>query len=83
MPTMPNVVGLELAAAEASLTTAGVLNTSTLGYFGTWPITAVWQSGAVAPTVVITQSPANGASVAVNASVTLHVAVPKISVAYP
>lgn len=83
MPTMPNIVGLELADATQKLTTAGVLNTSTLGYFGTWPITAVWQTSSFAPTVVISQSPNSGATVAVNSAVTLNVSVTKVSVAYP
>lgn len=42
MPTMPNLVGLNLQAAEAALESAGVINLSTLGYFGSCPITANW-----------------------------------------
>jgi len=46
---MPNVVGLELQAAEKALQSAGVLVPSTLGYFGQWPITAKWVSAYTAP----------------------------------
>lgn len=36
---MPQVAGLLLEEAQASLEAAAVLNPSALGYFGTWPIT--------------------------------------------
>lgn len=42
MPTMPNVVGLNVPEATASLEAAGVVNTGFLGYFGTWPISIQW-----------------------------------------
>lgn len=58
MPTMPNVVGLTLANAEAALKSAGVLDPPSIGYFGTgtlrtlqgnvpfaaatWPIAVQW-----------------------------------------
>lgn len=44
MPAMPNLYGLNLQEAEQALMLAGVLNTSALGYFGTWPITVQWVS---------------------------------------
>lgn len=48
MPTMPNLVGLELSAAQAALQATGVLNLSSIGYFGNWPITVQWVSEALA-----------------------------------
>lgn len=39
---MPNVVGQLLSEAQSLLEEAGVLAPSTLGYFGTWPISLTW-----------------------------------------
>lgn len=56
MPTMPNLIGLELSEAEASMQSAGVLNPSAIGYFGTWPITVLWKSVALAALILTADS---------------------------
>lgn len=83
MPTMPNVLGLELRAAELSLQQAGVLNLASLGYFGTWPITAKWVKSASPPSTVTAQSPSSGSQIAANAAVTLTMAEFPTGVVYP
>lgn len=83
MPTMPNVVGLEYAAAQLALQTAGVLNPNSLGYFSPFPITAKWQRSASPPSTVLSQSIASGNSVAVNAPITLGVAQFPLGVVFP
>lgn len=83
MATMPNLIGLELAAAEKALETAGILVPASLGYFSAWPITVTWIASTSPPTVITAQSPAAAATVAANASVTLTASQPPISVAYP
>lgn len=83
MPTMPNVVGLQSAAATTALQTAGVLVPASIGYFGTWPISILWTRSVLKPTTVIVQSPASGNTVAANASVTLTCAEFPFSVTYP
>ena len=80
---MPNVVGLELAAAQLALQNAGVLVLASIGYFGTWPITIDWIRSNTPPSTVTAQNPASGASVAANAPVTLTVSDYPVSVAYP
>lgn len=82
MPTMPNVVGLNLQDAQTSLQNAGVLVLSSIGYFGIWPITVRWTTNNPFDAVTA-QSPNSGATVAVNSAVTLTVSNPKLSVAYP
>lgn len=82
MPTMPNVVGLNLNAAQSSLQTAGVLVPSSLGYFGTWPITVNWRTASPFD-IVTAQSPASSTNVTANSSVTLTVSNPKLGVVYP
>ena len=83
MPTMPNVVGLNIESAELSLTNSGVLDQNSIGYFGTWPITAEWQTSNQSPSVVIAQAPDPDATVAVNTSITLTVAGFPVGVVYP
>jgi beta-lactam-binding protein with PASTA domain len=80
---MPNIVGLELEAAQAALTGAGVLNASAIGYFGSWPITVNWQTPAFAADTVLSQSVTAGNQVAANSPITLGVSIPKTAVAYP
>lgn len=82
MPTMPNVVGLGLSDAQASLQTAGVLVPSSIGYFGTWPITVVWKTASPFD-VVTAQSPASSTTVTANSAVTLTVSNPTLAVVYP
>lgn len=83
MATMPNVVGLGLSDAQDSLQTAGVLVPSSIGYFGTWPISVVWLTAS--PFELVTaQTPASGTTnVAANSAVILTCNNPKLSVAYP
>jgi beta-lactam-binding protein with PASTA domain len=84
MPTMPNVVGLNIDEATAALETAGVLNTQVLGYFGTWPITVNWEPEAnVAPGIVASQSPAATDTVDENSAVTLTASNLPVAVIYP
>lgn len=83
MPTMPNVAGLKLADAQAALQSAGVLVLASIGYFGTWPITVKWQPSASKPGTVLSQSPAQGNTVAVNSAVALGVAEFPMAVVYP
>lgn len=80
---MPNVVGLKFQDAQAALQKAGVLVPSALGYFSTFPITATWQRAAAIPSTVLTQSIAQGVTVAANAPLTLGVAEFPIGVAFP
>lgn len=56
MPTMPNLLGLEICEAEASLQSAGVLNPNAIGYFGTWPITVLWQAVRLAALILTADS---------------------------
>lgn len=83
MPTMPNVVGLEFQDAQQMLENAGVISGFLLGFFYTYPVTANWQASAEPPLTVLTQLPLPGATVVVNAPVTLGVSVPPVSVAFP
>lgn len=83
MPTMPNVVGLQIPAAQLALQNAGVLVPASIGYFGTWPITVRWLSQAGTPGVITAQSPANGVTVAANASVSLTATEYRVGVVYP
>lgn len=78
MPTMPNVVGLEIADALTSMTKAGAR--AALGYFQTDPVTIRWAVGGK-PGFVTAQTPASGATVAVNAPTTLTAGVFPTSVA--
>jgi beta-lactam-binding protein with PASTA domain len=80
---MPNVVGLNYAQAQAALQSAGVLNLNSIGYFGTWPITANWKPSQSPPSTVLAQSPNSGVTVAVNASISLTLAEFRTAVAYP
>lgn len=83
MPTMPNVVGLELTEAETSLESAGVLNVAALGYFGAWPITVDWINSQQAPYTITGQTPAANSSVNANSAVTLTAVIVPIGVVYP
>jgi len=78
---MPNLVGLNLQEAEATLESAGVINLATLGYFGTWPITAKWVSGGKAG-IVQAQSPASSSQVVANSSIALTLGQYAVGVSY-
>jgi hypothetical protein len=83
MPTMPNVVGLELGTAQAALQAAGVLVLGAIGYFGTYPVSVSWRKSASPPLTVLSQSINSGNSVAANAALTLGVAQPPMAVVFP
>ena len=83
MPTMPNVVGLNITEATANLILAGITpdnglvsgNYVTIGYFSQWPITITWiKAPGIKPAQVTAQSPASGTTnVAFNAAINLTV----------
>ena len=79
---MPNVVGLNLEAATLSLENAGVVVLSSIGYFGTWPISVTWQKASPV-NLVTAQSPAANATVTANSAVILTCNDPRLSIAYP
>ena len=87
--TFPNVVGLSLQMAEASLQASGALNPATVGYFGNWPIAVIWvQSAAAAgtvmsPGIVVGQNPVAGSQIVTNSPMTLTVIEQPTSVSYP
>lgn len=83
MPTMPDVVGLELETAQGTLQTAGVIDPNSIGYFGTWPITVTWETLDYPGGTVTTQSPAAGVMVSVNPSITLTCASFPMGCVYP
>jgi len=81
---MPNVIGLEYAAALTALVAAGV-RVLPLGYFKTDPVTLIWiKTAAAKPMFVTAQSPVGGTTgVAANSAVSLTVSNLPVSVAYP
>jgi beta-lactam-binding protein with PASTA domain len=80
---MPNVVGLELPAAQLALQSAGILVLASIGYFGTWPIAVKWLKSNQPPGTVLAQSPVAGNFVEINGNVVLTVAEYPIAVAWP
>jgi beta-lactam-binding protein with PASTA domain len=76
---MPNVVGLDLPAAQQSLVSAGVRSV-TLGYFQTDPVSVAWAKSTAAPGFVTAQAPNSGATVALDSAVTLTVSAFPVSV---
>ena len=71
---MPNLVGVLLQEALQILQWANILVPSSIGYFGTYPITVVWQTSSGTRGFVTGQSIAAGATgVPVNAPITLTV----------
>jgi beta-lactam-binding protein with PASTA domain len=83
MPTMPNLIGLELSSTQGALQTAGVLVPNSIGYFGTWPITVNWQASVASKGTVTVQVPASGATVAINPAIVLVVSEFPIASVYP
>ena len=80
MPTMPNVVGLEVADALAAMIVAGV-RMIPLGYFQADPVTLTWAKSAAKPGFVTAQSPSSGTTAAANSAVNLTVSSFPMSVA--
>ena len=83
MPTMPNLIGMQLSGTQVALQAASVLNSNSIGYFGTWPIKVNWQPSASPKGTVTAQSPSSGATVAVNPSINLTVSDLPVGVVYP
>jgi hypothetical protein len=79
---MPNLVGLLLQEALQVLEEAGVLVPNAIGYFGTYPITAVWGPGKPAG-YVTAQSIAAGQGVVPNSAITLNVNEFRTGVVFP
>jgi hypothetical protein len=82
MPTMPNLVGLELAQVQPSLQLSGVIDLQKLGYFATWPVAVKWQTGP-AKGIVSAQIPLSGATVAVNVAIIVTVTGFPVGSVYP
>lgn len=89
---MPNLFGLNLWAAIQSLEDVGIVNTNTLGYFGTWPVSVTWIpptkgvpyiSATATPGIVIGQSIVAGVSVPPNSPILLNVVQYTVGVSYP
>lgn len=83
MPTMPNIVGMELSAADGVLQAAGVLAPASIGYFGTWPISVQWNGTNAGAGVITSQSPAAGLTVTPNVGMQLSVVPFPLGVSYP
>lgn len=80
MATMPNVVGLEWAAAFAAMVSAGA-RVVPLGYFQPDPVFIVWKKSAATEGTVTAQAPIAGASISPNGAAVLTVSAPPVSVA--
>lgn len=89
---MPNLLGLGLWGAIESLEQAGIVNTNTLGYFGTWPVSVTWVKPTggdpfllptATPGTVIGQSINPGVSVPTNSPIQLSVVQYPVGVSYP
>lgn len=72
MPTMPNLIGLQVQNALAYMVAAGVRSVP-LGYFQVDPVTMSWLKTPQVPGFVVQQSPLPGANMAVNAAAVLTV----------
>jgi len=80
---MPQLIGDELYDAIEALQAAGVYVPANIGYFGTFPISVIWQKFAKPGGTVLTQVPTSGAQIAANAAVVLTVSAYPLSVAFP
>jgi beta-lactam-binding protein with PASTA domain len=83
VPTMPNLVGLELWDAIGVLEEVGIYVPSKVGYFGVFPISVIWRQSSVAAGTVLLQSIQTGQNVKPNFPITLTVSDYPISVAFP
>jgi beta-lactam-binding protein with PASTA domain len=72
MPTMPNLIGLQVQNALAYMVAAGV-RVVPLGYFQTDPVTMSWVKTSQRPGYIVEQSPAFGTSMAANAAAVLTI----------
>ena len=80
MPTMPNLIGLQVQNALAYMVAAGV-RVVPLGYFQTDPVTMSWVKTAQLPGYIIEQTPAFGTVMAANAPAVLVMSSYPMSVA--
>lgn len=81
---MPNLVGLEIYDGIEVLELSGVLIPGKIGYFGTYPVSAVWVQSSIAPGTILTQSIIAGTGIpTVNPSITLTVSQYPMSVSFP
>jgi beta-lactam-binding protein with PASTA domain len=72
MPTMPNLIGLQVQNALAYMVAAGV-RVVPLGYFQVDPVTMSWVKTSQLPGYIVEQSPAFGTSMAANAAAVLTI----------
>lgn len=79
----PNLAGMLLEEAIQQLESSGAVVPASIGYFGTWPVSAIWVPSQSPPFVVIAQSIPPTAPIIANQPVTLTVSQPPESVAYP
>lgn len=80
---MPSLIGLEYPMAILALQQVGIFVPSSLGYFGTFPISIKWQRSALPPGTVLGQVPQPGTFVAANGAVLLIVSEFPMAVAFP
>jgi beta-lactam-binding protein with PASTA domain len=80
---MPNVVGLGFQSAQSSLEAAGVLVLDSIGYFGIYPVSALWQRSNQPPFTVLSQSINSGNTILANTPIVLGVSEPPVGVVNP
>lgn len=80
---MPNLVGLELFPAIALLQKLNIYVPAKIGYFGTFPIKAVFVKSNLPASTVTAQSLAEGLAAPPNTLITLTVSEFPVSVAFP
>jgi beta-lactam-binding protein with PASTA domain len=72
MPTMPNLIGLQVQNALAYMVAAGV-RVVPLGYFQVDPVTMSWVKTAQLPGYIVEQNPSFGTSMAANSAAVLTI----------
>jgi hypothetical protein len=81
---MPSLVGLELYDGIGVLQEEGIFVPAKIGYFGTFPISVIWQQSVVAGGTILAQSiPAGSGVSSINPSMVLSVSAYPMSVAFP
>jgi beta-lactam-binding protein with PASTA domain len=80
---LPNLVGLELYDGIEVLQAAGVYVPAKIGYFGTFPISVIWQQSNIEPGTILLQMPIAGTGAVINELITLNVSAYPVSVAFP
>lgn len=82
-PNMPDVTGVKYPEAQWMLEQTGVLNLKTLGYFTTFPVSAIWEKSASPPSTVLSQYPSTTMYLPVNGPIILTMAEYPFSVVFP